>query len=198
MDNKKSGLNLLLEIFAVFFKIGSFTFGGGYAMIPLIEREVVQNKKWVTEEEMVDVFAVAQSMPGAVAINSATFIGYKVSGKKGAVVATTGVVLPSFLIITLIAVFFSRFQDTPVVKAVFSGIRPAVVGLITIAALKVAKASIIDTTGVILSILSIILVVILNVQAIFVILVGAAVGLTVYYLFPKRADQILSNGGNKD
>ena len=83
LKNKKSSFNLLLEIFAVFFKIGSFTFGGGYAMIPLIEREVVQNKKWVTEEEMVDVFAVAQSMPGAVAINSETIIGYKMAGRKG-------------------------------------------------------------------------------------------------------------------
>lgn len=79
----KSQLKLLIEIFITFFKIGSFTFGGGYAMIPLIEKEVVENKKWVTPEEVVDVFAVAQSMPGAIAINSSTFIGYKISGKKG-------------------------------------------------------------------------------------------------------------------
>ncbi|MDD4569418.1 MAG: chromate transporter [Tepidanaerobacteraceae bacterium] len=193
----KSQLKLLLEIFTVFFKIGSFTFGGGYAMIPLIEKEVVENKKWVAEEEVVDVFAVAQSMPGAIAINSATFIGYKISGKKGSLVATIGVILPSFFIITLIAVFFSRFQDTPVVKAVFSGIRPAIVGLISVAAIKVGKASIVDNTGILLSILSVILVVIFDVQAIFVILGGAAVGLAIYCLFPERTAKILSNGGNK-
>ncbi|HHV17971.1 MAG TPA: chromate transporter [Thermoanaerobacterales bacterium] len=194
----KSQLKLLLEIFTVFFKIGSFTFGGGFAMIPLIEKEVVENKKWVAEEEVVDVFAVAQSMPGAIAINSATFIGYKISGKIGAIIATTGVVLPSFLIITLIAIFFSRFQDAVVVKSVFSGIRPAIVGLISTAAIKVAKASIVDKTGIMLAILSIVLVVILDIQAVFIILGGAAVGLTVYCLFPEKTAKILSNGGKKD
>lgn len=193
----KSQLELLLEIFTVFFKIGSFTFGGGYAMIPLIEKEVVENKKWVTAEEVVDVFAVAQSMPGAIAINSSTFIGYKIAGKKGSIVATLGVILPSFLIITLIAIFFSKFQDAPVVKAVFSGIRPAIVGLISMAAIKVSKASIIDNIGILLSVLSIILVIFFDVQAIFIILGGAAIGLAIYYLFPKRSAKIV-NGGKKE
>lgn len=166
-------------------------------MIPLIEREVVENKKWVEAEEVVDIFAVSQSMPGAIAINSATFIGYKIAGKKGAIVATLGMVLPSFLIITLIAVFFSRFQNTPFVKAVFSGIRPAIVGLITMAAVKVGKASIIDKTGVILAVLSVIAVVILDVQAIFVIIAGAVVGLVIYSFFPKRVNEILKNGGSE-
>lgn len=194
----KSQLKLLIEIFITFFKIGSFTFGGGYAMIPLIEKEVVENKKWVTPEEVVDVFAVAQSMPGAIAINSSTFIGYKISGKKGAIVATLGVILPSFLIITLIAIFFSKFQNAPAVEAVFSGIRPAIVGLISFAAVKVSKTSIVDRTGLILALLSIFLVVIFDVQPIFIILGGAAIGLAIYYLSPKSTSKILSNGGNKN
>ncbi|WP_213951061.1 chromate transporter [Tepidanaerobacter syntrophicus] len=194
----KSQFKLFLELFATFFKIGSFTFGGGYAMIPLIEREVVENKKWVTGEEVVDVFAVAQSLPGAVAINSSTFIGYKIAGKKGALVATAGVILPSLLIITVIAMFFSRVQDNPVVKAIFSGIRPAIVALILTAAIKVSKTSIVDKIGLFLSALAVILVVVFDVQAIVVILGGAAVGLVIYYLFPLRAARILNGGGHKD
>jgi len=134
---------------------------------------------------VVDVFAVAQSMPGAIAINSSTFIGYKISGKKGAIIATLGVILPSFLIITLIAIFFSKFQNAPAVEAVFSGIRPAIVGLISFAAVKVSKTSIVDRTGLILAILSILLVVIFDIQPIFIILGGAAIGLAIYHLSPK-------------
>ncbi|HHX24727.1 MAG: chromate transporter [Tepidanaerobacteraceae bacterium] len=195
--NKTRSLKLLLEVFTTFFKVGSFTFGGGYAMIPLIEREVVQNKKWVAAEEIVDILAVAQSMPGAIAINSATFIGNKLAGRKGGIVATVGVVMPSFLIITLIAIFFTKVQNTPIVAAVFSGIRPTVVGLISIAAIKVAKTSIIDSLGIILVILSVLLVVIADVPAFYIIIGGAAVGLTIYRMFPKRANKILSNRGNK-
>ncbi|GAQ25914.1 chromate transporter [Tepidanaerobacter syntrophicus] len=194
----KSQFKLFLELFATFFKIGSFTFGGGYAMIPLIEREVVENKKWVTEEEVVDVFAVAQSLPGAVAINSSTFIGYKIAGKKGALVATAGVILPSLLIITVIAMFFSRVQDNPVVSAIFSGIRPAIVGLISVAAVNISKASIIDKVGLFLAIAAVVLVAVFDVQAIFVILAGAAVGLFIYYLLPLKAAKILDSGGHKD
>lgn len=195
---KKHQFKLLMELFFTFFKIGSFTFGGGYAMIPLIEREVVENKKWVSSEEVIDVFAAAQSMPGAIAINSSTFIGYKIYGKKGAIVATIGVILPSFFIIALIAMFFSKVQDAPVVKAVFSGIRPAIASLISIAAIKVSKTSIVDKAGLIIAILSVLLVAFFDVQAIFVILGGAAVGLAIYYLFPERAANILSNGGNEN
>ncbi len=194
----KSHLKLLIELFATFFKIGSFTFGGGYAMIPLIEREVVENKKWVTSDEVIDVFAVAQSMPGAIAINSSTFIGYKIAGKRGAIIATAGVILPSLLIITVIAMFFSKVQDSPIVKAVFSGIRPAIVALILTAAIKVSKTSIVDKIGLVLAVLAVILVVVFDVQAIVVILGGAAVGLGIYYLFPLKAARILNSGGHKD
>lgn len=193
--NKRS--LLLLDIFKVFFKIGSFTFGGGYAMIPLIEREVAENKKWVSEEEIVDVFAVAQSMPGAIAINSSTFIGYKIAGIKGAVVATVGVVLPAFLIITLIAAFFSRFQNAPSMQAIFAGIRPAIVGLISLAAIKVGKASIVDKTGIVLAVLTVFAIVLLEVQAAFAILGGAAVGLAIYIFLPGNTADILSRGGEE-
>lgn len=184
INMKKYNIKLLADIFFTFFKIGSFTFGGGYAMIPLIEKEVVHNKKWVDEENVIDVFAVSTSLPGAIAINSSTFIGYKLAGRIGAVVATLGMVLPSFLIITLIATIFRKFEDSPAVKAAFIGIRSAVTGLIFMAALKFAKTSIKDKITALIAVLTIVLVFFFNVHAIFTILGGAIAGIIIYYAKP--------------
>lgn len=129
------------ELLKTFFKIGLFTLGGGYAMIPLIETEVVDKHKWVTKEEFVDLIAVAQSCPGVFAINISTFIGYKLRGNKGALASALGTALPSFLIILAIAMFFSQFKDNPVVAAVFRGIRPAVVALIAVPTFNLARAA---------------------------------------------------------
>jgi len=120
------------EAFKTFFKIGIFTLGGGYAMIPLIEEEVVNRKRWVTKDEMLDLIAIAQSCPGVFAINIATFIGYKLRKTRGAICTTLGTALPSFLIILAIAIFFKQFEDNRVVAAIFKGIRPAVVALIAV------------------------------------------------------------------
>lgn len=177
----KYNIKLLADIFFTFFKIGSFTFGGGYAMLPLIEKEVVYNKKWIDEESIIDVFAVSTSLPGAIAINSSTFIGYKLAGRIGAGVATLGMVLPSFLIITAIASLFKQFEDSPSVKAAFIGIRSAVTGLIFIAALKIARTSIKDKITAFIAALTIILVLFFNVHAIFAILGGALAGIVIYY-----------------
>jgi chromate transporter len=120
------------EAFITFFKIGIFTLGGGYAMIPLIEEEVVNRKQWVRKEEMLDLIAIAQSCPGVFAINIAIFIGYKLNKLRGALATTLGTALPSFMIILLIAMFFKQFEDNAVVAAMFRGIRPAVVALIAV------------------------------------------------------------------
>lgn len=181
----------LKDIFSTFFKIGLFTFGGGYAMIPLIEKEIVEKKKWVEKEEITDILAVAQSIPGAIAINSATFIGYKTSGKKGALAATLGVILPSFIIIIIIAAFFSRFGDNPIIKAIFAGIRPAVVALIAFAVYKVGKTSIKDKTGILVALAGLLLVTVLNIHAIFAIIGGAIFGLLVYKFWPNKVNEIL-------
>lgn len=196
--DKKNNLKQLTEIFLIFLKIGAFTFGGGFAMIPLIEREVINNKGWVKEEEIIDVFAVSQSIPGAIAINSATFIGYKIAGRKGAFTATLGVVLPSFITITLIAAFFTRFQDNAVVKAAFMGIRPAVVGLILLAAVKMWKAAVKDKAGIAIAMLTVVFVITLNVHAIFTIIGGAVVGLIIYVLFPNKAEKIIEKSMEKE
>ena len=182
-------------MFITFFKIGAFTFGGGYAMIPLIEREVISNKGWIKdEEEIIDVFAVAESIPGAIAINSSTFVGYKIAGRIGAVVAACGVILPSFIIITLIAAFFSKFQNNPIVKAAFMGIRSTVVALILMAAIKVGKKSIKDRISALICIVTIMLVLVLDIHAIFAILGGAMVGVIIYFSSPKKVAQITGKG----
>ena len=186
-----SEIKQLKDIFVSFFKIGLFTFGGGYAMIPLIEKEIVEKKKWVGREEITDILAVSQSIPGAIAINSATFIGFKISGRKGALVATLGVILPSFVIISFIASFFSKFGDNHIVKSVFAGIRPAVVALIAFAVVKVGKTSIKDKTGLIVAIIGFVLVIAFNIHAIFVIIGGAVFGLCVFKFWPEKVKGII-------
>ena len=128
-------------LFSTFFKIGLFTIGGGYAMIPMIEAEVVDKYKWVSKEEFLDLIAISQSCPGVFAINISIFIGYKLRKVKGAVVTALGTALPSFLIILAIALFFQRFKDNEVVAAIFRGIRPAVVALIAVPTFNLAKSA---------------------------------------------------------
>ncbi|HZG85059.1 chromate transporter [Paenibacillus sp.] len=136
----------LPAIFMCFLKIGPVTFGGGYAMIPLIEREVVEKRKWLETKDVADVFAVAESIPGAIAINSATFIGYRLAGAPGAIAAMAGVLLPTFLIVLMLSVFFLQVQDHPKVEAAFQGIRAAIVALICYAGVKIGKTAVLDKT----------------------------------------------------
>lgn len=131
--------NLDIQLFTTFLKIGATTFGGGYAMLPIIRREVVQRHGWLADEEFVDVLAVAQSSPGAVAVNSAVFIGCKLHGFRGALAALLGSILPSFLVILAIAIFFTQYTAYPAVAAAFAGIRPAIAALIAAAVIKLGK-----------------------------------------------------------
>ena len=128
----------LWKIFLVFAKIGAFTIGGGYAMIPIIRDELVK-RGWLTDEELPDIIALAQSAPGVLAVNMSIFAGYKMRGTKGSVVATLGSVLPSFLIIRLIAMVFAGYKDNPVVERIFKGIRPVVVSLIIVPMVNMAR-----------------------------------------------------------
>lgn len=135
---------ILFKVFITFFKIGLFSFGGGYAMLPLIQQEVVTVNNWISAEEFIDVVAISQVTPGPIAINSATYIGYKTNGVLGSFCATLGVSLPSIIIMLLIAKFFFSFKDNKTVKNAFKGLRPATIGLIAAAAILVAKDSFID------------------------------------------------------
>lgn len=129
------------ELFLVFFKIGAFTFGGGYAMIPLIRNEVVNKKNWLQDEEFINTLAIAQSMPGPIALNTALFVGNKRLGFKGSLFSGAGVILPSFVAILLIAIVFTQFKENPIVERIFKGIRPAVVALIAAPLVSLGKSA---------------------------------------------------------
>lgn len=129
----------LLTLFLTFFKIGAFTFGGGYAMIPLIEAEIAEKHGWITKDDILEIFAIAESTPGPIAINSATFVGYRVGGVLGSAFATLGVVLPSFIIISIIAFVLQEFQSLKVVQYAFFGIRAGVLALIVKAFISMYK-----------------------------------------------------------
>lgn len=129
------------QLFWSFFKIGAFTFGGGYAMIPLIQKEVVDRKKWLAEGEFIDMLAIAQSVPGPISLNTAVFVGNKKKGYWGSLASSLGIILPSFIIILLIALVFTEFKNNPGVERVFKGIRPAVVALIAAPLWKMGKSA---------------------------------------------------------
>ena len=169
-------MNIYWESFKTFFKIGIFTLGGGYAMIPLIEEEVVNRKQWVRKEEMLDLIAIAQSCPGVFAINIAIFIGYKLNKVRGALATTLGTALPSFLIILLIAMFFKQFEDNAVVAAMFRGIRPAVVALIAVPTFNRAKKAEITLANCWIPIGGALLIWLLGVNPIVIIIIAGLAG----------------------
>lgn len=137
-------MKILFELFLIFAKMGAVTFGGGYAMLPILQREIVDNKHWGTEEELMDYYALGQVTPGMIAVNVATFIGCKLKGFWGGVFATLGVITPSMIIITVIALFLSQFEENPYVAHAFAGIRACVCVLILDAVIKLAKKSVKD------------------------------------------------------
>lgn len=134
-------MNIYLDLFLTFAKVGVCTFGGGYAMLPILQREVVEKKKWATDEELTDYFAIGQCTPGIIAVNTATFIGHKYKGIFGGILATLGVVFPSLIIITIIAAFLQNFASYPVVAHALAGINAAVVALIAVSVFKLGKTT---------------------------------------------------------
>ncbi len=191
-------MTILLDLFLTFAKIGAFTFGGGYAMISLIDRECVENKKWITSDELMEVTAIAESTPGPIAINLATYAGYKKAGVRGALAATLGVVLPSFLIIWLISSFMENLLSIETVAKAFKGIRIAVALLIIRAALKMIKGMLKKTqhkyiSAVILSLffLAVIIIDLLGVSfsTIYLILIAGMCGVFVYGILLKEKNK---------
>ncbi len=177
----------LLTLFFTFLKIGLFTFGGGYAMIALLEDEFVERKKWISHDEFMEIVVIAESTPGPIAINSATYIGYKIAGVLGSAVSTIGVCIPSFVIIYIISLFFDRFMQFKIVAAAFKGIQVCVVYLIFSAGIKLLKNVKKNAFSYIiigLTIISMIAFSLLAVKfsAIFYILIGAVVGISAYLI----------------
>ena len=168
-------VKLLLELFWAFARVGALTFGGGYAMLPIIQREVAEKKGWATEEELMDYFAIGQCTPGVIAVNTATFVGQKMAGALGGAIATLGVVFPSMIIITLIAALVSNFADLAVVKNAFAGVRVCVCVLICNAVVKLCKKAVIDKVTLALFVLVAAGAYFLNVSpVVFVLLAGLA------------------------
>lgn len=168
-------MNIYLAALSIFFKIGLFTIGGGYAMIPLIEDEIVTKRNWISKEDFLDLLAIAQSAPGVMAINIAIFIGYKLRGIRGSLATTLGVVLPSFIIILAIAMFFHNFKDNLIVERIFKGIRPAVVALIAAPTFSMAKMAKINRYTVWIPIVSALLIWLLDFSPVWII-IAAGVG----------------------
>lgn len=180
-------LKVLGELFASFARIGLFTFGGGYAMLPMLQREVVERHGWATQEEVLDYYAIGQCTPGVIAVNTATFIGYRRMGVAGGVVATLGVVFPSIVIIVSVAAFLRNMAGHPLVGHAFGGIRVAVVALIVQAVAKLWKSGVTDALGVLLCALAFAAVAFLKASPVAVVAISACVGVAASRLGLRKA-----------
>jgi chromate transporter len=186
---------LVLQIFWTFFKISPVTFGGGFAMVPLIIKEIVEKRKWLTNDEFTDVIALSQTVPGAVAVNSATFIGHRIGGIRGAVAAMIGVSLPTFFIVISFGVFYFNIQDNQKLEAAFTSITVSIVAIIVFAAIKVAKTAIYDKTTFFIMIAGVPL--LFFIHPIIVIFLGAISGIIVTS-FGRKPDHCIELNNNKE
>ncbi len=173
------GIRLLLDIFFTFCRVGAFTFGGGLAMLPLFEREVIEKKGWITQEDILDIYAISQSLPGVIAVNASTFIGYRLAGVPGAVAAVAGVMTPSLLVIIAIASLFVHFRENYYVAKALRGVRAAVAALIFLAAYRIGKATLKDAFTWTAAVIAFLVTLLSDIHVIYIILVGALVGIAV-------------------
>ncbi len=169
----------LLDLFLTFAKVGVMTFGGGYAMLPILQREVVENKHWATDGELTDYFAIGQCTPGVIAVNTATFIGYNRRGVAGGIVATLGVVFPSLVIITLLAAVITNFAELAWVKNAFAGIRVCVCVLIFNAVVKLLKSSVVDIAAGVIFVLVMVCACVFDVSPVIFVITAAVAGIAI-------------------
>lgn len=167
----------LWDLFLIFCRIGGLTFGGGYAMLPMLQKEVVENRRWATEEQIMDYYAVGQCTPGIIAVNTATFVGYNNRGVLGAIAATSGVVFPSLVIIMIIAAFISNFADLAIVQQAFAGIRVAVGVLVLNAIIKLWKSGVKDVVGIIIFAVTFVVSLIFSLSPVYVVIGAIIVGI---------------------
>ena len=192
---KRKSAKELWQMFVIFFKIGAFTIGGGMAMIPVIQKEIVEKQKWMDDTEIVDVFAIVQSLPGVIAINSSIFLGYRLSGILGGIVAALGVTLPSLAIILAIFFLFPAIAANVYVQKAFAGVRAGLVAIIAVTVFKLAKPAIKDVMGVIVAAASFVAITFLKVDIVIVIVASGLLGF-VYYGAKTRIDA-RKGGGDK-
>lgn len=179
----------LLKLFITFLKIGAFTFGGGYAMIPLIQKESSEKNKWVSEEDILEIVAIAESTPGPISVNAATFIGYKVAGFWGAFFSTLGLILPAFIIMLILSTILSNIRDIKVVEYAFFGIRAGVLALIINALIKMYKQIDKNVISYIIMLGSLLLSTFININTIFVIIICGLVGLLTSLYIGRRVNK---------
>ncbi len=180
-------LQIIWQLMYTFFKLGLFTFGGGYAMLPLLQREVVESKGWATEEELLDYYAIGQSTPGIIAVNTASFVGYFQGGILGAILATIGLVLPSIIIILLIASLLNHFTDLVVLQHAFGGIRVAVSALVSFSVYRLAKTGVVDTFTFIWCIMTFVAIAFFKISPLWVVLASFFMGNIVLKIKGARA-----------
>ena len=177
-------MSILVEIFLSFLKIGAFSFGGGYAMLPLIEREIVTNHNWITFKEFIDIIGISQMTPGPIAINSATFVGFKVSGVLGSIAGTLGVVSFSFILVSIANHYILKFKESHIMKAALAGMRPALIGLIISVFLSLGRESYKDIKSIVIGIIVFSLLLINKIHAILIIIISGILGIIFYALIP--------------
>lgn len=177
MSTMRKNNELLLSLFWAFFRIGPSTFGGGYAMMPAIEREIVEKKRWIDEKELADMVSLAGSAPGGVGVNAAAFVGYRKAGVAGAIAAVAGMTMPTFLIVISLSLFYLLFQGNPKVEAALKGIHGAVVALILMAAYRMAKSSVFDIATAIISILAFLFLFMADISPLYIIVCGLLAGI---------------------
>ena len=177
--------NFYWQGFVTFLKIGLFTIGGGYAMIPLIEREVVERRHWLDRDDFMDLMSLSQALPGVFAVNFSIYIGHRLRGLRGSMALVSGIVLPSFVIILLVAMFFSAFADNKVIEAMFKGVRPAVVALIAVPCIKLGKAARITVANVWFPVAIALLIALLGISPVYII-IAVAVGAYFYGRYFKE------------
>ncbi|MFC3904224.1 chromate transporter [Clostridium disporicum] len=173
-------MELLIRLYLAFLKIGTFSFGGGYAMLPFIQKEIVEKNNWISMSEFTDIIGISQMTPGPVAINSATFVGYKVSGVLGSIVATLGVITTSFILVTVINKLLDKFKESKVIKAALLGMRPILIALIIYAFFDLAKEAYIDIKSIIITLIIGVILLSKKVHPILVIVIAAVLGVVLY------------------
>lgn len=179
-------LKELFTIYFAFFKVGAFTFGGGLAMMPMLQKELIEKKQWLTEEELIDYYAVGQSTPGIIAVNVATFVGYKRAGILGGIFGTLGIISPSLVIIMILANLINSISDYPIVQKALTGINVAVAALLTSVIINFAKKTIKNVWNAIFMLISFLLIFALKVPSFIVILFGLATGIILTFIHKKK------------
>ena len=180
-------MNILAQLFFTFAKVGVSTFGGGYAMLPILQRELAEKRDWTTQEELADYYAIGQCTPGVIAVNTATFVGSKLHGTLGGIAATAGVVFPSLVIIMIIAAFIRNFADLEIVKNAFAGIRVAVCALVLSSIIKLWKKSVVDVLSFVIFLALLAVSVFTDVSPVWLVIAGGLAGLVIQNVRAKSA-----------